>query len=217
MNFYLLFYQLIENTERLEGEAKYLASHALSTSPRDGHANRSLLEQCGDLLHGVKELLNSKAHISKVQLRRTAILFQILETAHRRVLRLAGASVPQDESSITAIWGLLRQAQGDYWALRTALYERMGVPINLNLPEEDGDFSFLDILQTESVFQEELLNLIEKGIEVFDEESGVAGQLVLVRKGLLEARRNVKRLLARHSPNREPAIPLGRGLGVSQP
>lgn len=189
MNFYFTIYQMIETSGRLEGDVKVLATHALSTSPRDGQANRALLEQCGDRLQEVNVLLNTKSHISRVQLRRTAILFQMMETAHRRVLHLAGAEVPDDETSVNDIWGLLFQAKKDYRDLRTGLGERMGTPLYLELPEEETNGAFREILLKESVFLEEMLKLAEKAIEVFGEERELADQLILVRKNLLEARK----------------------------
>lgn len=206
MNFYFTIYQMIETSERLEGGMKYLAAHALSTSPRDGQANRALLEQCGDMLQGVRELLTSKSHISKVQLRRTAILFQALEIAHRRVLHLAGAALPDDEGSLDGLWGLLCHAKRDYRDLRAGLGERMGTPLYLELSGEDKERSFREILQKESALQEELLKLIERAIEVFGEESELISRLTFLRKGLLEERKNVKRLLVKQCVESEPAL-----------
>lgn len=216
MNFYFLIYKFIETSEGLESGMKYLASHALSASPRNGQANRALLKQCGHMVHVVNELLNSKFKISKIQLRRTAILFQILEKAHRRVLNLAGVPFSSDENSISVVWGLLCGARLDYNAIRNVLHERIGVPLNLDLSDEDGDRNFADILRKEFDFQEAILKLIEKGIEVFDEERELTDQLALIRIGLLEERKNLKRLLSKYYQEREKAVSLECPLDVVQ-
>ncbi len=216
MNFYFTIYQMIESSERLEGGMKDLAAHALSASPRDGQTNRALLEQCGQMLGVVKELLNTKAHISKVQLRRTAILFQMLEIAHQRVLHLAGAAVPDDESSVDDLWGLLCQAKKDYRDLRVSLGERMGVPVALELPGENPDHGFGETLQKEAAFQEEMLKLIERAVEVFGEERELTDQLALMRKGLLESRKNVKRLLVKLASEGTASLFIVRKLNTVQ-
>ncbi len=215
MNFYFMFYQLTLAAERLEGWVKHLAANAFRTSPGEGQANRHHLERCGDMLQGAKELLNSKVHVSKVQLRRTAILFQALETAHRRVWGLAGAAV-QDGGSPAVVGELLGQALRDYQALRAALSERAGVPLLMELPQVEKSRGLAETLRGESALQEEFLKLIEKAIEVFDGELDLAGQLAAVRKGLLEERKNVKRLLAGHSRQGETAIPLGHQLDAAR-
>ena len=56
---------------------QHLAGRALRISPRDARANRELLEQCDIKISEVKVLLNNKTHISKITLRKAAILFQI--------------------------------------------------------------------------------------------------------------------------------------------
>jgi hypothetical protein len=67
----------------------------------------------------------SKSRISKVQLRRTAVIFQILEIAHQRVLNMACISFPGEWKSIEAMWWFLHEAQRDYQTIRAALSERM--------------------------------------------------------------------------------------------
>ncbi len=50
-----------------------------ASCPRDARANRELLDQCDVKMREVKNLLNNKTHISKITLRKAALLFQILE------------------------------------------------------------------------------------------------------------------------------------------
>src|ERR1041384_3274249 len=103
MNFYFALYQLIETVEGLGKDIQHLAGRALRISPRDARANRELLEQCESKLHEVRNLLHNKTHISKITLRKAALLFQILEVSYHRVMHLAAATAnvsPDDEGSV---------------------------------------------------------------------------------------------------------------------
>jgi len=206
MNFYFTFHQLSGTAERLEAGVKNLAANALRTSPREGQANRDLLELCGDMAQGVKELLNSKVRISRVQLRRAALLFQVLEMSHRRVLRLAGAGA-MEENPDPALWELFHQARRDYQALRALVSERVGAPLFVELPDEEKDLGLPAALRQDSAVQDELVKLIEKGIEVFDEERELTDHLAEIRRGLMEERKGVKRLLASLSREGKGAAP----------
>jgi hypothetical protein len=195
MNFYFLFYQLMETAGRMEKGAWYLAAHSLRLSPKDGQANRVLLEESGKKFGDIRKLMFSKSHISKVQLRRTAVIFQILEIAHQRVLNLAGISFPGEGKSIEAIWWFLRQAQRDYQTIRSALSERMGSTVLVALPDTDVERKVSVILQKESELREEMIKQLERGIEIFDEERELTDQLALIRKNLIESRRHMKQLV----------------------
>jgi hypothetical protein len=205
MNFYFSLYQLIETVERLERDVQHLAGRALRISPRDARANRDLLEQCDSKLTEVKVLLNNKTHISKITLRKAAILFQILEISYRRVVHLAGATSyvgHDDENSIKAVWQLLSLAQKHYQALVKTLYDLTGIPVTLNLTgiEENPNHEFSAILSKESTFQQETLKHLERAIEVFGEEQELADQLISIRKELLESKKRMK-----HLPASQPA------------
>jgi hypothetical protein len=204
MNFYFSLYQLIETVERLEQDVQHLAGRALRISPRDARANRELLEQCDSKLREVKVLLNNKTHISKITLRKAAILFQILEISYRRVVHLAGATGSvghDDEDSIKAVWQLLSLAQKHYHSLVKTLFELTGIPVTLTLTAADAvpTHDFSTILQKESSYQQETLKLLERAIEVFGEEQELAEQLVQVRKELLETKKRLKHLSPSHS------------------
>ncbi len=199
MNFYFSLYQLIETVERLERDVEHLAGRALRISPRDARANRELLEQCDLKMREVKNLLNNKTHISKITLRKAAILFQVLEVSYRRLVHLAGATSkigPEDESSTKAVWQLLSLAQRHYQTLVKTLYELTGIPVTLALNglEEGANSGLPAILQKEAAYQQETLKLLEKAIEVFGEEQELADTLAQVRKELLEAKKRMKHL-----------------------
>ena len=199
MNFYFSLFQLIETVERLDQDVKHLAGRALRISPRDARANRELLEQCEFKIHEVKGLLNNKTHISKITLRKAAILFQILEITYRRVIHLAGATSTighDDEGSIKAVWQMLSLAQKHYQTLVKTLYDLTGIPVTLNLSgtDEEAAHGLSAILQKETAYQQEALKLLEKAIEVFGEEQELAEQLAQIRKDLLEAKKRIKHL-----------------------
>ncbi len=204
MNFYFSLFQLIETVERLERDVQHLAGRALRISPRDARANRELLEQCESKMHEVKVLLNNKTHISKITLRKAALLFQILDIFYRRMLHLASALSnvgPEDENSTKAVCQMLSLAQGHYQALAKTLFELTGIPVSLNLtgtPEVSAhDLSV--ILQKEAAYQQEALKLLEKAIEVFGEEQDLAEQLAQVRKDLLEMKKRMKHFPMGHA------------------
>jgi hypothetical protein len=197
MNFYFSLFQLIETVERLDQDVQHLAGRALRISPRDARANRELLDQCQSKIREVKLLLNNKTHISKITLRKTAILFQILEIAYRRIIHLASATANvghDDENSIKAVWQLLSMAQRHYQTLVKTLFDLTGIPVTLNLSgtEASTDHDLSAILQKESAFQQETLKLLERAIEVFGEEQELAGQLAQIRKDLLDSKKRLK-------------------------
>jgi hypothetical protein len=145
----------------------------------------------------VKNLLNNKTHISKITLRKAAILFQILEISYRRVIHLAGATSyigHDDENSIKAVWQLLSLAQHHYQTLVKTLYELTGIPVALNLTnrDENVDHDFASILQKEASYQQDTLKLLERAIEVFGEEQELADTLSSTRKELLEIKKRMK-------------------------
>ncbi len=203
MNFYFSLYQLIETVERLERDVQHLAGRALRISPRDARANRDLLDQCDVKVREVKGLLNNKTHISKITLRKAAILFQILELSYRRVVQLAGATATvgqDDEDSVKTVWQFLSQAQNHYHTLVKTLFDLTGIPVTLTLTAADATQAngLSAILQKESAYQQETLKLLEKAIEVFGEEQELADQLAGIRKELLESKKRLKHLSPAH-------------------
>ena len=199
MNFYFSLYQLIETVERLDQDVQHLAGRALRISPRDARANRELLDQCEVKIREVKNLLNNKTHISKITLRKAAILFQILELAYRRIVHLAGATSHvglEEEGAVKAVWPLLALAQKHYQSLVKTLFDLTGIPVTLNLSgaEESPIHGLADILQKESTLQQETLKLLERAIEVFGEEQELADQLSQIRKDLLDSKKRLKNL-----------------------
>ncbi|HUO57205.1 MAG TPA: hypothetical protein VMV05_03415 [bacterium] len=199
MNFYFSLYQLIETVERLDQDVQHLAGRALRISPRDARANRELLDQCEIKIRDVKNLLNNKTHISKITLRKAAILFQILELSYRRIVHLAGATTHvglEEEDALKAVWPLLSLAQKHYQTLVKTLFELTGIPVTLNLSgaEESPIHGLSDIFQKESTLQQETLKLLERAIEVFGEEQELADQLVQIRKDLLDTKKRLKNL-----------------------
>jgi hypothetical protein len=211
MNFYFSLFQLIETVERLHQDVQHLAGRALRISPRDARANRELLEQCEFKVREVKGLLNNKTHISKITLRKTAILFQILEVSYRRVIHLAGATAnvgQDDEDSIKAVWQLLSMAQKHYQSLVKTLFDLTGIPVTLNLSgtEEDTAHELSAILEKETSYQQETLKLLERAIEVFGEEQALADQLTQIRKDLLESKKRMKHLGTGHAAEKPEMI-----------
>ncbi len=204
MNFYFSLFQLIETVERLERDVQHLASRALRISPRDARANRELLDQCDSKMGEVRVLLNNKTHISKITLRKAAILFQLLEVFYHRVLHLSAATSnigQDDENSVKAVWQMLSLAQGHYQNLVKTLFELTGIPVTLTLngSQEPSVHELSAILQKEGSYQLESLKLLEKAIEVFGEEQELADQLTQVRKDLLEIKKRMK-----HFSNGQP-------------
>ncbi len=203
MNFYFSLFQLIETVEHLEKDVQHLASRALRISPRDARANRELLEQCESKMHEVKVLLNNKTHISKITLRKAALLFQILEIFYNRVLHLASATSnigPDDENSMKAVWQMLSLAQRHYQALSKTLFELTGIPVSLNITgsQEVSTHELSVILQKETGHQQDALKLLEKAIEVFGEEQELAEQLAQIRKDLLDIKKRMKHFTTGH-------------------
>ncbi len=207
MNFYLMFYQLLENVERIEAGAGYLAAHANRISPRDGQANRELLEECGKKLREVKKLMGVKSHVSKVHLRRTATIFQALDLAHRRVLNLSGVSNPSGDDG-DDFWEIFSRSRQDYALLADLLSARMGFPILAPVHPLEPIESLAAIAQRERRLRDELIRSIEKGIEIFDEERELTEKLIVVRKSLLESKKYTKRLLVGHfEPTIQSSLP----------
>ncbi len=221
MNFYFSLFQLIETVERLERDVQHLAGRALRISPRDARANRELLEQCESKMHEVKVLLNNKTHISKITLRKAALLFQILEIFYHRVLHLASATSnigPEDENSMKAVWQLLSLAQQHYQALSKTLFELTGIPVSLNLNGtlEVSSHDLPAILQKEAAYQQEGLKLLEKAIEVFGEEQDLAEHLSQVRKDLLDIKKRMKHFSG-HSVEKPEAAKLEKAAEKAEP
>ena len=202
MNFYFSLFQLIETVERLQHDVEHLAGRALRISPRDARANRELLDQCDVKMRDVKNLLNNKTHISKITLRKAALLFQILEISYRRMTHLSAATAnfgQDDENSVKTVWQLMAQAQGHYQTLVKTLYELTGIPVALNLTGavEVASHDLPLVLQKEVAYQQEILKHLEKAIEVFGEEQELADKLALIRKDLLESKKRMKQLAPR--------------------
>jgi hypothetical protein len=217
MNFYFSLFQLIETVERLDQDVKHLGGRALRISPRDARANRELLDQCEIKVGEVKNLLNNKTHISKITLRKAAILFQILDIFYHRVVDLAGATSHvghDDEGSVKAVWQLLAMAEKHYRSLVRILHDLTGIPVTVNLSgtEEKTQTEFASILQKEAAYQQEALKLLEKAIEVFGEEQELAEQLAQTRRELLDAKKRMKGLPV-PSLSKSSALPKSLGEG----
>jgi hypothetical protein len=198
MSFYLSLFQLIDTVERLDQDLQHLAGRALRISPRDARANRELLEESDEKIAQVKNLLNNKTHISKISLRKAAILFQILEISYRRLTHLAAATSNlghDDEGSVKALWQLISLAQKHYQTLVKTIFELTGIPVTLTVSHAgEAPRDFATILQKEAAAQQETLKYLEKAAEVFGEEEQLSGMLLNMRKELLEAKRRFKHL-----------------------
>lgn len=219
MNFYFSLFQLIETVERLQHDVEHLAGRALRISPRDARANRELLDQCDVKMREVKNLLNNKTHISKITLRKAALLFQILEVSYRRMTHLAAATAnfgQDDENSVKVVWQLMAQAQTHYQVLVKTLYDLTGIPVSLNLTGavEVASHDLNVVLQKEAAYQQETLKHLEKAIEVFGEEQELADKLAVIRKELLDSKKRMKHIAPRRTEKVEapaavaPATPL---------
>ena len=198
MSFYLSLFQLIETVERLDQDIQHLTSRALRISPRDARANRELLEQSELKISQVKNLLHNKTHISKISLRKAAILFQILEISYRRLVHLAAATSNvghDDEGSIKGVWQLLSLAQKHYQTLAKTIFDLTGIPVTLTVSNfGEAPQGFETILQKEAAAQLETLKYLEKAIEVSGEETKLSEILVQMRKELLEAKKRFKHM-----------------------
>jgi hypothetical protein len=215
MNFYFSLYQLIETVESLGRNVQHLASRALRISPRDARANRELLEQCESKINEVKVLLNNKTHISKITLRKAAILFTVLDLFYRRLMALTAAtsSVGQDdENSVKALWQLLASAQKHYQTIVKTLFDLTGIPVTLmvtgHLNGQAEPTTFPELLQKEISLQQESLKQLEKAIEVFGEEQELADKLSGIRKDLLDMKKRFKQYVAPVSSEKIESIPL---------
>jgi hypothetical protein len=198
MSFYLSLFQLIDTVERLDQDLQHLAGRALRICPRDARANRELLEESNQKISQVKNLLNNKTHISKISLRKAAILFQILEISYRRLMQLSAATANvghDDEGSIKGVWQLLSMAQKHYQILVKTIFDMTGIPVTLTVShvgETPRDFA--TILQKEAAAQQETLKYLEKADEVFGEEAQLSEILFNMRKELLEAKKRFKHM-----------------------
>jgi hypothetical protein len=200
MNFYFSLFQLIETVERMDREVKHLVGRVLRISPRDARANRELLDQCDAKIGEVKNLLNNKAHISKITLRKAAILYQILNVLHQRVLHLAGATSyigHDDEGSVKATWQMLSMAERHFRTLVKTLHDITGMALQLPMEgAQEPPADLATIIAKEASYQQEALKLLEKATEVFGEDQVLSAQLSQVRKELLESRKRMKHLPA---------------------
>jgi hypothetical protein len=182
----------------------------LRISPRDARANRELLDQCGAKIGEVKNLLNNKAHVSKITLRKAALLYQILETLHNRVLHLAGATSyigHDDEGSVKAAWQMLSTAERHFRTLVKTLHDITGMSIQLPMEgsPEGAPQDLSAVIQRDAAHQQQALKLLEKATEVFGEDQVLSAQLFQVRKDLLDARKRMKHLPS--TPAHEKAEP----------
>jgi hypothetical protein len=212
MNFYFSLFQLIETVERLQHDVEHLAGRALRISPRDARANRELLDLCDSKMREASNLLNNKTHISKITLRKAAILFQILNIAYRRMMHLSAATAnfaQKDEESVKAVWQFLSIAQAHYQTLVKTLFELTGIPVTLNLSgsNEVASHDLPVVLQKESAYQLEIIKYLEKAIEDFGEEPELADKLAIMRKELLEAKKQMKHFAA-HPVEKVEAAPV---------
>jgi hypothetical protein len=198
MSFYLSLFQLIDTVERLDQDLQHLASRALRISPRDARANRELLEESEQKISQVKNLLNNKTHISKISLRKAAILYQILEISYRRLMQLSAATSnvgPDDEGSIKGVWQLLSLAQKHYQTLVKMVFDMTGIPVTLTVSQVgESPRDFATIVQKEAAAQLETLKYLEKAAEVFGEEEQLSEVLLNMRKELLDFKKRFKHL-----------------------
>lgn len=215
MNFYFSLFQLIETVESLGRNVQHLASRALRISPRDARANRELLEQCEQKINEVKVLLNNKTHISKITLRKAAILFQVLDLFYQRLMALSTAttSVGQDdENSVKVLWQLIASAQKHYQVIVKTLFDLTGIPVTLtvtgHLTGQNDPTSIQALLQKEASLQQESLKQLEKAIEVFGEEQELADKLSAIRKDLLDMKKRFKQYLTPGVAEKIEAAPL---------
>ncbi len=201
MKFYLSLNQLMEGLETLGQSVQFLSSRALRISPRDARANRDLLDQCSAKLGEVSELLDKKIRVSKIALRNSGILYDLLDVFYRRTLHLAASSASlgaDEKESIQCVWPLLSQAQKHYHQLAKTLFAATDLPVTLKLDAaaEYQNRSFPVILQDDSAFQREALKLLDRAVELFGEEADMAGTLEQTRKEMLETRRWMNRTFA---------------------
>lgn len=194
MSFYFSLYQIIEGVERLVKDVQHLASRALRISPRDARTNRELLETCETKLTEVRNILTQKSHISKVTLRKAALLFQLLDVQYRRVVHLAAATDavgPEEEEAIRHVWRMLNLAQRHYRLLLQNVDGLTGIPASMALGggAEVSASGFAAVVSRESDYQAEALKLLDKAVEVLDEEEGLTDKLAVMRKELIEEKR----------------------------
>jgi hypothetical protein len=191
MSFYFSLFQIIDSVERLSKDIQLLTSHALRIGPRDARANRELLENCQIKLAEVEKVLNNKTHISKITLRKAALLYQVVVISWRRVARLSAAAGVVEAQDSHGIWGLLGAAQKHYQVLVKALTEQTGVAPTINL-EAEAATNLATVLKQEFADQGEILKHLDKAVEVFGEEQGLLETLMGIRKDLQDLRKRQK-------------------------
>lgn len=196
MGFYFALYQILETIDRLTAEAKSLAGRTLRLGPKDARANRELLERAADQLKETRKLFSDKAPVSKVALRKAALLQQLVELAHRRFLFLAGALSSigmDDEEARKALWHSLERAQKNFRQLVALLREYSGLSVALVLDVvEEKPKQVSDLFKRDLAFQNEIVRNLEKAIEIYGEEMGLVDALSALRKEFLETRKQSK-------------------------
>ncbi len=188
MSFYFSLYQIIDAVERLGKDIQNLSSKTLRISPRDARANRELLDQCQMKLSEVEKVLNNKTHISKISLRKAALLYQVVLICFRRIERLSAAAGLAKPSDASNLWVLQAAAQKHYQTLVKVLKEQTGIAPSVPL-EAESVADLPSALKREFEDQGEILKHLDRAVEVFGEEEGLLDSLMGIRKELQDLRK----------------------------
>lgn len=212
MNFYISISQLIQAAEDLENNLRYLSERSFRISPRDSRANRDLLKKCAAKIKEAREVLGEDTHLSKISLRHAALLGQIFQLSFRRMALLASAvsgSEEETQDSARSAQDLFSGAYRHYGLLQETLTKLAGIPVLLKLdgPPEKGDGA-LGLFQREESYRNQILGLLSKALEVFDEEPELFDTLHQIRQDLLQAKRKGRRLTATPAANAAPPSPI---------
>lgn len=213
MNFYISISQLIQAAEGLEKNLSLLAERAFRVCPRDARANRDLLGQCAEQVGAARETLGKKVLLSKTALRHAAMLSQIFGLCFRRMVLLgstvAGIEKEDGEYAQTVLY-LFSGAHRHFVLFQETLAKLTCVPLALEFqPPADQTESAMGVFQREESYRREMLGLLEKALELFNEERELYDSFQSIRQDLLEAKRKTRRLLiVQAAPKAVPPSPV---------
>ncbi|HJT23814.1 MAG TPA: hypothetical protein VJ873_04520 [bacterium] len=215
MNFYVSISQLLQTIEGLEKNFGFLAERAFRISPRDSRANREILEHCASKMEEAKELLEDNGHISKITLRHASLLLQLFRLSFLRMSHLASATLAFEGDGgepAKAVQPLFLTASRHFTLLKEVLSDLTGIPLSLELHGAgDKKDQGLDVFQREESYQQLSLSLLDKAIEIFDEEPELLETLAAIRQDLVETRKKIKRLTTVMPARKSQAPAFSRG------
>lgn len=200
MNFYVSISQLLQATESLEKNLNHLAERAFRVIPRDSRANREILEEAAAKMKEAKELLEENPHLSKISLRHASLLLQIFRLSFFRMTHLAFAKLnlkEEEKEALETVDFLFLVACRHFAVLKRLLSDLAGVPLTLELEGPDEkEVEGVSVFRREESYHRTSINLLEKAIELFDDEPALLDSLVRIRQELLDSRKKMRHFMA---------------------